>query len=184
MPATIIHLGLGLQMKSVTPRYFSFPVFVFTQLAIDTEALYFLIKNESPVHRFLHTFLGATLIIFFAILVGRPLCQWGIKLWNALLKEKYDHWLYVKPYISWRAAAIAAVFGAYSHILMDSIMHADMQPFAPFSLVNGFWGAISDFHLHMFCILCGGLGIIVLWLFWEAEEVLEAAEKAVEAEQE
>ncbi|ABA57879.1 conserved hypothetical protein [Nitrosococcus oceani ATCC 19707] len=177
MPATIIHLGLGVQMKSVVPQYFSFPVFVFTQLAIDMEAFYFLLQNESPVHRFLHTYIGATLIAFLAILIGRPLCQWGIGLWNARLKEKHYHWLYITPRISWKAAATAAIFGAYSHVLMDSIMHADIQPFAPFSLINGFWGAISNFHLHMFCIICGALGIIVLWLLWETREVPTRVEK-------
>ena len=42
-------------------------------------------------------------------------------------------------------------------MLLDSIMHTDARPFAPFSDVNGMLHIISVTQLHMVCV---GLGIV------------------------
>ena len=37
-------------------------------------------------------------------------------------------------------------------------MHADVEPFAPFSIQNPLYGIISLFTLHTLCVALGALG--------------------------
>src|SRR5216683_2903814 len=73
-------------------------------------------------------------------------------------------WLVGPTRIPWRAAIVRAVLGTYSHIFLDSIMHADMQPLAPFVETNTMLGAISTGSLHLVCLASGGLGVVALAL--------------------
>ena len=61
MPITPVHMGAALAAKAIAPRYFSFLIFGITQVAIDTEAAFYVIREDWPYHRFLHTYLGANL---------------------------------------------------------------------------------------------------------------------------
>ena len=65
--------------------------------------------------------------------------------------------------ISWPAAIAGAFVGAYSHVFLDSIMHSDMQPFAPVSQANGLLHLISVDALHVVCVLSGVLGALLLY---------------------
>lgn len=55
-----------------------------------------------------------------------------------------------------------AFIGAYSHVLLDSIMHSDIQPFAPVSDQNGFLYVVSVGHLHVLCLISEPLGLVAL----------------------
>ena len=61
-----------------------------------------------------------------------------------------------------RSVALGAIIGTYSHVLLDSLMHADMHPFAPFSDRNPLLGAVFLNTLHGFCLLAGVVGAIVI----------------------
>jgi membrane-bound metal-dependent hydrolase YbcI (DUF457 family) len=39
-----------------------------------------------------------------------------------------------------RAVTLGAIAGTYSHVVLDSLLHADMRPFAPFSAANPLLG--------------------------------------------
>ena len=52
-------------------------------------------------------------------------------------------WMFRDTHISWSAAAAGAFIGTYSHVLLDSIMHADMAPLAPWSPHNAMLGAVT-----------------------------------------
>ena len=60
------------------------------------------------------------------------------------------------------AVAIGATAGTFSHVLLDSVMHPDIRPFAPFSDSNPLFGAISVQALHWSCVVSGLVGIAVL----------------------
>jgi membrane-bound metal-dependent hydrolase YbcI (DUF457 family) len=62
------------------------------------------------------------------------------------------------------AAAAGAFIGAYSHVAIDSIMHADMRPFAPFSAASPWLGVVSIETLQWLCVLAGVIGIAGLAL--------------------
>lgn len=127
------------------PKYFSLIVFAFTQVVIDFETLYFMLKNEYPLHRFCHTFLGATVIMIVSIYLVRPICR-------ACFNIR----------ISYPAAFVAAVFGCYTQVIFDAVMHADVRPFAPFSDMNPLHRLLELGLLHAMLILAGLIGGIVL----------------------
>ena len=167
MPFTPFHLGAGATFKALSPKYCSFTMFGFTQVIIDTESLYYMVQGLWPIHRFFHTYLGATLVALFCLFVGRPLCEAVLRVWNWRLSPSQRQWLHIEPKISWSAAAIGAFLGAYSHVLLDSIMHTDARPFAPFSDTNGMLHIISVTQLHVVCVglgIVGGLVLVVLLL--------------------
>ena len=150
MPLTPFHFRPGALVKSVVPKYFSFTLFVLVQVFIDIEALYYIFKNDFPLHRFFHTYIGATLIIVVAVLIGKPVCQRGLKLIGLPGK------------ISLKCAVITSVIAAYSHVLLDSIMHSDVMPFLPLSDKNPMLNIIDVGLLHVICIASGIIGAVAL----------------------
>jgi hypothetical protein len=47
-------------------------------------------------------------------------------------------------------------------VLLDSIMHADMAPLAPFASSNAMLGAVSLRALHLGCVASGAAGVALL----------------------
>ena len=69
--------------------------------------------------------------------------------------------------ISASAAGAGAFVGAYSHVAIDSIMHGDMEPFAPFSSASPWLLAVSVETLQWICVAVGVAGVaILLCLRW------------------
>ena len=163
MPVTPFHLGPGAALKSFAPRHFSFALFFFTQILIDLESLFLFMNNSWPVHRFFHSYLGATVVVVISIFTGRPICRWCIKKWNRKLSKKQAKWLYIDPVISLKSAITGSVLGGYSHIFLDSIMHSDIKPFSPFTGKNGLYGIITLDQLDLFCLLSGVAGVLILF---------------------
>jgi len=169
MPITPFHLGPGALGKSIAPRYFSFTVFAFSQALIDLEPIGFFLFTGDPVHPYLHTALGAAVVFLVSWLAGRPVCEWALRVWNAWLSPAQARWLAYEPKITPTAAAIGAFVGAYSHVAIDSIMHVDVKPFAPFSAVSPWLQVISIETLQWLCVLAGSLGVAGLVLLRRRE---------------
>jgi hypothetical protein len=79
MPFTPFHFGPGAAVKAVAPRYFSFTVFCFAQIVTDLETAYYMLRGEYPLHRWLHTYLGATIVAVLCSLIGRPICKVALR---------------------------------------------------------------------------------------------------------
>jgi membrane-bound metal-dependent hydrolase YbcI (DUF457 family) len=165
MPVTPFHFGPGLVLKAVGRHYFSFSVFCLVQVVIDTEVMAATLSGTYPLHRTLHTYLGATGVALLCIVFGRPLCIWAKRAWNRHLDAKLKTWLWLPEPISLFAAVTGAFLGAYSHVFLDSFLHADMHPFAPFSNRSPLYGEISYPLMHLLCFLLGVLG--ALWLAFQ-----------------
>ena len=75
MPITPYHFGPGLFLKGLGPRHFSFVAFAGTQVVIDLETLYSILIGEYPLHRTLHSLVGATVI---GALVGTAVAAFGV----------------------------------------------------------------------------------------------------------
>ena len=163
MPFTPFHFGPGMFLKAAAPAHFSFIIFCYAQVAIDLESGYYLYRGEWPVHRFCHTFIGATLVGVFCAVTGRALWQMVVHIWRAQLLTSLGRRFYNLAGTSWRGAFISALLGTYSHVILDGIMHRDLEPFQPFSIINPFLGLVSIGILHIVCIVSGILGMIV-WL--------------------
>jgi len=50
------------------------------------------------------------------------------------------------------------LLGTYSHLLLDGLMHGDIQPLWPLYAGNPFYGWISIATLQTVCLWSGGLG--------------------------
>lgn len=159
MPITPFHFGLGAALKSLAPRHFSFGVFCFTQVVTDTEVGASILLGSFPLHKFFHTYAGATLVGLICVFLGRPICSKLKRMWNGWFDAGSDDPLFVTEKISFLAACSGALCGAYSHVLLDSIMHADMRPFAPLNPSNPMLGVLSFWQIHLLCVVCGVFGV-------------------------
>ena len=110
----------------------------------------------------MHSYLGSTLIVIpIVFIIGPTLRRWMIKEFGRFkTREKHSN-----RDLSFFAKLISIVLGAYSHIILDSIMHSDIRPFQPFSDVNGLFQIISYNQLISFCLISGGVGLFLLFLY-------------------
>lgn len=156
-------MGPGMVVKAAMPRHFSIIVFGMTQIAIDIEVLWYLMRGEFPLHRFWHTYLGATIIAIWFGLIGKPASQWIKRIWNSLAPKGKAIDLSVAVPTTWTASLTGAFIGSYSHILLDSLYHTDIMPLQPFSDINHLRGYISPYMLDILCVAAGIMGLI--WFF-------------------
>jgi len=164
VPFTPLHFGPGLLCKALLGRHLSLLAFVLAQVVIDVETAWWMLRGEWVIHRFLHTYAGSTLAAGVVVLLAWRLPLFATGAWNRrVAREGLPGWgLAPRPE---RAALVAgALLGAWSHVLLDSLMHADMDPLAPWSQGNGLLGALSLAWLNAFCVGSGllGLGLLVL----------------------
>jgi Domain of unknown function (DUF4184) len=163
VPFTPFHMGPGLALKSVTGERFSLIMFGATQVAMDIEPGIGLLRGSEVLHGWSHTYIGATLIGGSVLLLGRGACERILKRWNTELRHHGMHWLATRDRLDWGPATLGAFVGTYSHVLLDSFMHADMRPLAPFSNGNNLLSLIPVESLHLGCVISGIAGLM-LWL--------------------
>ena len=169
MPITPFHGGIGLAFKGPLARNFSFTIFTVTQVAIDLESGYFLFTGQQPVHRFFHTFIGASIACFAVALLLRPFCEAFLRRCARELGDERPPWLELDARISHRAAFLSATVGMLGHVIPDAIMHADSRHFAPFSLANPFLNLLSLGDLHIGLTALGAFGFGWMLLAAKAE---------------
>lgn len=157
MPVTPFHLGPGALVKAAVPNRFSFLMFGFAQFVIDLESLFFLVRGTWPVHRFLHTYVGAALLAGVLVILGRPLLNWFSLKTRPHLNDELARFFQLDGRMNLIAASAGAFVGTLSHVALDSIMHSDIRPLAPFADTNSMLEAITLSQLHMACV---GLGLV------------------------
>src|SRR5262245_2928584 len=145
-------MGPALLLKGLAPRRFSLLIFGFSQCLMDIEPAVRFFRQDPILHGFTHTYLGATLLGVVALLAGRPLCQYLLRRFQPDPRSPFLIWLHGPDEITWTAAAVSAFLGTYSHVFLDSVMHDDMRPFAPWSDANALHLAISVDGLHLACV--------------------------------
>jgi hypothetical protein len=164
MPFTPFHMGPALALKAVSGPYFSVLVFGIAQVAMDIEPLIGMIRDAEVLHGWTHSYAGATVIGLLVMLLAPPLCRLILDRWNAELAAHGVGWLSSPGRIGWLPAATGAFVGTYSHVMLDSIMHADMTPLSPWSKANSLLGVISIGELHVVCVVAGAVGVAA-WYF-------------------
>lgn len=162
MPFTPLHMGIAMPVKAIAPTHFSLRMFAFVQITMDIEPLIRIIREDSILHGFTHTYL----ISSFVALASIFFVQFVLSITN---KIPYINKNSLFKTIDWKVAFTSAFMGVYSHVFLDSIMHVDIQPWYPFSLENNMLDIISVGWLHIFCIGLGILGLfaIILMFIWE-----------------
>jgi membrane-bound metal-dependent hydrolase YbcI (DUF457 family) len=145
VPFTPFHLGPGLALAGLG-RWVDFWAFAAANVLIDLESGWNLWRGAFPVHRFFHTFAGAALVIAPAAALAVAFTWFGARLAGTRRS-------------SVGSAAVGAALGAMSHVVLDSIMHGDMRPLAPWSDENPLLGTLSLGALHNGCLLAGAVGV-------------------------
>lgn len=156
MPFTPFHMGPGIVIKALLQGSFSLMVFGWAQIVMDIQPLIVLITGEGHLHGFSHTYVGAILLAIFSALSGKYLSE--ISLFILGLNKQWQ------VQIAWWVAFLSAFIGTFSHVLLDAIMHSDVEPFYPFTLNNPFLGVISVQTLHKWCIYSAFVGGILYFL--------------------
>ncbi|HZX30917.1 MAG TPA: hypothetical protein VFF03_06175 [Rhodocyclaceae bacterium] len=156
MPITPFHFGPGAAFHALAPKRISFLAFCAANVLIDVEPLYYMRTDQYPLHRFFHTYIGATLIVLMTVALFMAARAFAQRLW---LPNPFGWCELGIP-----AVAMGAALGSYSHIVLDSLMHADIAPLAPFTASNPLLGLVSLAVLHWGCAATGVLGAIILFL--------------------
>ncbi len=160
MPFTPFHMGPGMLIKGVLGSGFSLALFGWAQILMDLQPLYVLIRGSGQLHGFSHTLAGALLIAPVAAVSGRWLLDYalGARWFNLSARER--RWLDLHATPGWTVAFVSGLVGTLSHVALDAVMHADLQPFFPLASANpalGFWSIEA---LHLFCIASGVIGLL------------------------
>jgi len=159
MPFTPFHMGPGIVVKALLQSSFSLMVFGWAQIVMDIQPLIVMVSGEGHLHGFSHTYIGAALLALFSALSGKYLSEIGL-----FVLGLNPHW---QVKIAWWVCFLSAFIGTFSHVLLDSIMHSDVEPFFPATKENMFLGLISIQVLHKVCLysgLAGGaLYFTIIW---------------------
>ena len=131
-------------------------------MLIDCETLYYMLQREYPLHRFFHSFIGATaaglvasvgfLVVVRAFAVAFP------GRFTTLVGSSAA----ARGEISIPGVLVGGLVGGLSHPLLDGIMHADVRPFMPWSDSNPFLGLVGLAPLHLACVAAALFGIVCL----------------------
>lgn len=113
MPITPLHLAAGLPVR----RHISMGAFIVINCVIDLEVVMNVMGGMDslgyPLHQGMHTLVGAT---FVAMLIT-PFKPDSVK---------------------WRPWIYGLLYGAWSHVLLDSLCHDDVEVFSPWIDGNPF----------------------------------------------
>ena len=153
MPFTPFHFGPGLLLKGAAPRQVSFLAFAATQVAVDVEPLYFMLRGQYPIHRVLHT-VGGGGAVGLAV---------GAVLWALARRRAVALGPVARTEVGRGAALLGGVLGGVSHPLLDGLMHRDVHALMPLAETTWVLGPGGVAALHLGCVLAGVLGA-ALWL--------------------
>ena len=175
MPFTPFHMGAALIVKPATQKHFSLITFGVAQMAMDVEPLIGMARNSEILHGPTHTFIGAIIIAMLVALVSPYICRPILRRYNKEANAYNLGWLSEPVESSRMAIWSGAFFGTISHIVLDSAMHYDIQPLAPFSNANPLANIISPEDLYQLCVVFGILGFAA-WLFtkWSKHRALDS----------
>jgi hypothetical protein len=164
MPVTPFHGGVGLIAKGLAGRRVSFLGFCATQVVIDVESGYFLLRGEWPVHRFLHTAIGAAVACGLVVWICRQVARrWSRRPESDMALVQWGRGDLAALLIPVGAAGTAAL-GVVGHVIPDAIMHADVRPFSPLTDANPFYGTLSLSVLHGGLVAAGAVGLALIAL--------------------
>ncbi len=161
MPVTPFHLGPGSIIKSLFREKFSLTLFGFSQGVIDIQPVIAITTGIGEAHGITHSYLGATIVAIVAAIIGKPLCEYLLRWWNKKLSKTSPAILFFPENISWPIAISSAFLGTYSHVLLDSFMHYDMQPFYPAAIKNNLLEIVTITELHLLCSAAAVLGFVL-----------------------
>lgn len=166
VPFTPFHFGPGLLGKGFAARWYSWSAFIASNVIIDFESFYYLQRQDYPVHRKLHTFVGASMVGVATAVLLLGLRRVLPSLRTRLEKRPPT----VRAEATTLGIVVGAMAGALSHPVLDGLMHPDIEPFQPWTSENPLRGLIGRGELHVGCLLAGLVGAILAAIWWAREQ--------------
>lgn len=152
-------MGAALIAKPGLQRHMSVITFGVAQIAMDIEPGVGMLTGTDVLHGPTHTILGALVIACLVMIVAPGVCHYLLRRWNKEVAHYGLPWL-VQPATSRAAVAVGALFGTLSHVVLDSLMHHDIHPLAPFSQANPLMGFVSHDGVYQLCAVAAVLGAV------------------------
>jgi membrane-bound metal-dependent hydrolase YbcI (DUF457 family) len=154
MPFTLFHLGPALLLAIPSKQHVHAPTLTLASVALDVEPLLVLVAGLNyPLHGYLHTFASAIVVGAVLGFVMAFLEQTMHPLYRLLLLE---------PEVAFRKSQfiLAGVLGAMLHVLVDSPLYPDIEPFYPLT-TNPLYGLVSSPEVEFISLSMGVLGMIL-----------------------
>lgn len=153
MPFTPFHWGPSSWIGLVLFKVFDFPTLMAASVIVDIEPFTVLLfELDYPLHGFFHTILGGSILAILTALI-LYLLRSRIRRLMAFFKLAQNS--------SFKKIIWSSFFGLFSHLLLDSLTHWDLEPFYPFG-GNPLYGLFSEFQVYLFC----GISLLAGVLFY------------------
>ncbi|MHA1615201.1 MAG: hypothetical protein ACTSYJ_10175, partial [Candidatus Thorarchaeota archaeon] len=153
------HFGPGLLLGVVLLPFVDLSTIIIASVILDLEPLTVLmLQLPLPFHGFFHTYLGATIVACVLSLAIFPFRGYLNKIVSIFGLHQESSFRQIFP---------ASIIGTYSHVLLDSILYAEMNPFFPL-IGNPFLGLFQLVFIYNICIFFGivGFGVYLLRILY------------------
>lgn len=168
MPFTPFHMGAAMLVKPGAGSRFSVIAFALAQVIIDIEPGIEMARGSDVLHGPSHTIFGAILIAAAVAAISPWLASRIVRRWNQEVRHHKLDWLTESEQVGRTAVIAGAFFGTLSHLVLDSMMHHDIHPLAPFSNANPLIGLVSHDGVYQMCVVIGVIGtaawFVLKWL--------------------
>jgi hypothetical protein len=151
-------MGAALLVKPAAKARFSVLTFGIAQIAMDVEPGIGMLLGWEVLHGQSHTVLGALLIACLVAWIAPLICTPILQRYNHEVRHYKQDWLEEPPQMDKYAVWAGALFGTFSHIVLDSLMHHDIHPLAPFSDTNPLMDLVTHDGVYQWCVLMGAVG--------------------------
>lgn len=160
MPFTPFHFGPGLFVGLLFYSFIDFPTFLVASIIVDVEPFLVLALNlDYPLHGFFHSLLGGTLVAIPLALLMLKIRD-RISLLTSFFKLEHS--------VSFKTILGASLSGIYIHILLDSRIYTDIQPFYPSNnnplLATGILAGLDSYIICIWTFF-GAIIIYIIRLF-------------------
>ena len=152
-------MGAALIVKPWLNRNVSVITFGIAQVAMDIEPCVGILAGADVLHGLTHTILGALVIAYLVMLIAPSVCNYLLTKWNKEVIHYKLPRLMLSEAVPKSAVIIGAFFGTLSHVVLDSLMHHDIQPLLPFSKENPLTGLVTHDGVYQLCAIASVFGV-------------------------
>ncbi len=155
MPFTPYHFGPAFLLGILLFPFIDLTTIMIASVIIDLEPLTVIFLNlPIPLHGFFHSYLGASITALVLSVFVYPFRKYLNKIVSLFGLHQSS---------SFRHIIAASLIGTYSHVLLDSFLYIEMNPFFPI-LGNPFTGIFLDGAVYTFCVIAGLVGFFAYML--------------------
>ena len=152
MPFTPYHFGPAVLIGVLLFPFIDFTTIVVASVILDLEPLAVIFLDlPLPLHAFFHTYLGATIVAIVLSICIYPFRKYLNEIVSFFGLRQESSFRHIVP---------ASLIGTYSHVLLDSFLYVEMNPFFPL-IGNPFVGILYGGFVYNLCLVLGVIGFFV-----------------------